>query len=114
MGDIKTYLKYQRKNCIFFFRNSKQTKKNLWKAICIKAIAQKKEAELLMPKMYAYDIPYFYITWKILDPRNTSVFSVLNFAYRHTENRAKRVPFSRNSADSQTETREAFFPFLGP
>ena len=38
------------------------------------------------------------------NPRNTSAFSVLEFEYRDTENRAKRVPFSRNSVDPQTET----------
>jgi hypothetical protein len=46
-----------------------------------------------------------------VNPRNTSAFSVLEFEYRvlefeyrDTENRAKRVPFSRNSVDPQTET----------
>ena len=47
------------------------------------------------------------------NPRNTSPFSGLEFEYRglefeyrYTENRVKRVPFSRNSVGPQTETRE--------
>ena len=48
----------------------------------------------------------------LLNPRNTSPFSVLEFQYRilefenrDTDTRVFRVPFSRNSVDPQTETR---------
>ena len=55
LQDIKTYLELM----------EEMVKMSFWK-FKKKAIVQKNEVDFLLSKMYTYDIPHFYIIWKIL------------------------------------------------
>ena len=66
LNDVKTYLKLTEeklKNIIMDIQNKlkRTVESHLYKGNCTK-----KEADFLLSKMYIFDIPHFYIIWKIL------------------------------------------------
>ena len=68
LSDMKTYLKLteeklKNKNLIMNIQNKlkRTVESHLYKGNCTK-----KEADFLLSKMYVFDIPHFYIIWKIL------------------------------------------------
>ena len=66
LGDIKTYFKLteeELKNIIFGDSNKlkRTVESHMYKGNCTK-----NEADFLLSKMYIYNVPHFYIIWKIL------------------------------------------------
>ena len=66
LGDIKTYLKISEEELKNFISEIQNKLKRVVESHLYKGNCTKKEADFLMSKMYIYDIPHFYIIWKIL------------------------------------------------
>ena len=66
LGDMKTYLKISEEELKEFISEIQNKLKRIVESHMYKGNCTKKEAEFLMSKMYIYDIPHFYIIWKIL------------------------------------------------
>ena len=66
LGDIKTYFKISEEELKQFITEIQNKLKRVVESHMYKGNCTKKEAEFLMSKMYIYEIPHFYIIWKIL------------------------------------------------
>jgi hypothetical protein len=66
LGDTKTYLKISEEQLNNIISEIQNKLKRVAESHMYKGNCTKKEAEFLMSKMYIYDIPHFYIIWKIL------------------------------------------------
>ena len=66
LGDIKTYLKISEEEIKQFISEIQNKLRRIVESHVYRGNCTKKEAEFLMSKMYIYDIPHFYIIWKIL------------------------------------------------
>ena len=66
LSDIKTYLKLTQEELKSIISNIQNKLKRTVDSHMYKGSCTKKEAEFLLSKLYIFDIPHFYIIWKIL------------------------------------------------
>ena len=66
LNEEKTYLKLTEEELKNIISEIQTKLKNTVESHLYKGNCTKKEAEFLLSKMYIYDIPHFYIIWKIL------------------------------------------------
>ena len=66
LSDIKTYLKLSEESLKSLTSDIQNKLKRRVESHLYKGSCTKKEAEFLLSKMYIFDIPHFYIIWKVL------------------------------------------------
>ena len=66
LSDMKTYLKLTEEEVKNIITNIQNKLKRTVESHLYKGTCTKKEADFLLSKMYIFDIPHFYIIWKIL------------------------------------------------
>ena len=66
LSDVKTYFKLTEEDLKNIISEIQTKLKNTVESHLYKGNCTKKEADFLLSKMYIYDIPHFYIIWKIL------------------------------------------------
>ena len=66
LSDIKTYLKLSVGKLKSIISDIQNKLKRIVESLVYKGSCTKKEAEFLLSKLFVFDIPHFYINWKIL------------------------------------------------
>ena len=66
LSDVKTYYKLSETEIKYIISEIQTKLRNLITCRLYKGNCTKTEADFLLSKMFTYDIPHFYIIWKIL------------------------------------------------